>query len=75
MHYLLVTEKHGAARMMLGTGGRGRRSAINALPYARLPPAINSVAFAPYAAALPAAPAVLGTVSDARPCPQYTPHA
>ena len=55
MHYLLVTEKHGAGRMMLGAGGRGRRSTINALPYARLPPAINPVAFAPYAAALPSA--------------------
>lgn len=55
VHYLLVTEKHGAGRMMLGAGGRGRRSTINALPYARLPPAINPVAFAPYAAALPSA--------------------
>jgi hypothetical protein len=66
VHYLLVTEKHGASRMMLGAGGRGRRSVINALPYARLPPAINPAAFAPYAAALPAAPAALGPVSDAR---------
>ena len=38
--------------------GRQSRSNTAALPYARLPPAINSNAFAPYAALLPGVPSV-----------------